>query len=155
MATSVELVLDSKAQVGEGPIWHAQAQRLYWVDIYSDEVHIYDPATGADRAINVGQRVGTVVPRRSGGLMLALHHGFASLDLETGAVDILSDPEKHLPENRFNDGKCDPSGRFWAGTMLNGASENDPPHGSLYTLDANHQVRHRLSHLRISNGIAW
>jgi sugar lactone lactonase YvrE len=155
MANPVELVLDTKAELGEGPIWHAPTQRLYWVNIMQGEVHVYDPGTNTDRAISVGQSVGTVVPRRSGGVMLALNHGFASLDLESGAVSLLVDPEKHLPANRFNDGKCDPAGRFWAGTMLNGAGESDPPHGSLYSLDANHQVRQRLGHLRISNGIVW
>jgi len=68
---------------------------------------------------------------------------------------MLSDPEQDRPENRFNDGKCDPAGRFWAGTMLNGAGESDPPHGSLYSLDAHHHVQHRLSGVRISNGICW
>ena len=155
MATTVELLLDLKAELGEGPIWHAPTQRLYWVNIMAGEVHLYDPQTNTDRAVLVGQSVGTVVPRRSGGVMLALSHGFASLDLDSGAVTMLNDPEKHLPENRFNDGKCDPAGRFWAGTMLNGAGESDPPHGSLYSLDASGQVRQRLVHVRISNGLAW
>jgi len=155
MATTAELLLDLKAELGEGPLWHAPSQRLYWVNIMAGEVHLYDPQANTDRFLTVGQPVGTVVPRRSGGVMLALQHGFASLDLESGAVTMLSDPEKHLPENRFNDGKCDPAGRFWAGTMLNGAGESDPPHGSLYSLDANHQVQRRLGHVRISNGLAW
>src|SRR5258706_4819141 len=155
MATSVELLLDLKAELGEGPIWHAPSQRLYWVNIMAGEVHLYDPKTNTDRFLLVGQSVGTVVPRRTGGVMLALNHGFASLDLDSGAVTMLVDPEKHLPENRFNDGKCDPAGRFWAGTMLNGATESDPPHGSLYSLDASGQVRQRLGRIRISNGICW
>ena len=155
MANPVELVLDSKAELGEGPLWHAPTQRLYWVNIMAGEVHIYDPRANTDRSLSVGQSVGTVVPRRSGGVMLALNHGFASLDLDSGAVSLLQDPEAHLPANRFNDGKCDPAGRFWAGTMLNGASESDPPHGSLYSLDAGHQVTRRLENVRISNGLAW
>ena len=155
VAIAVELLLNLKADLGEGPIWHPPSQRLYWVNIMQGEVHVYDPATNTDRSVSVGQAVGTVVPRRSGGVMLALNHGFASLDLDSGMLTMLQDPEKYLPENRFNDGKCDPAGRFWAGTMLNGAGESDPPHGSLYSLDANHQVKHRLGHIRISNGIAW
>jgi sugar lactone lactonase YvrE len=155
MANPVELVLDTKSELGEGPIWHAPTQRLYWVNIMQGEVHVYDPRTNTDHAIPVGQSVGTVVPRRAGGVMLALNHGFASLDLDSGTVSLLQDPEKHLPENRFNDGKCDPAGRFWAGTMLNGATETSAAAGSLYCLDTAHQVRHRLGHIRISNGLAW
>ena len=155
MATTVELLLDTKAELGEGPIWHAASQRLYWVNIMAGDVHVYDPATNTDRFITVGQPVGTVVPRRSGGVMLAVRHGFASLDLDSGAVAMLADADTDRPENRFNDGKCDPAGRFWAGSMLNGAGEKDPPHGSLYSLDANHQVRRRLGDVRISNGLAW
>src|SRR5258708_27701523 len=154
MATTVELLLDTKAELGEGPIWHAASQRLHWVNIMQGEVHLYDPATNTDRSISVGQPVGTVVPRRSGGVMLALQHGFASLDLDSGAVAMLQDPEKHLPENRFNDGKCDPAGRFWAGTMLNGAGESDPPHGSLYSLDVNTQVRRHVGQARLPTALA-
>jgi sugar lactone lactonase YvrE len=154
MADPVEVVLDAHAHLGEGAIWHSQAQRLYWIDILAGKVHIYDPATAVNRTIDVRQPVGTVVPRRSGGLMLAITHGFASLNLDTEDVTILVDPEAHLPHTRFNDGKCDPSGRFWAGTM----SDADPavPHqGTLYMLDADHNVWPRLSNVSISNGIVW
>ena len=112
-----DLALDARALLGEGPIWDARAGVLYWVDISGCKVHIFNPATGTDRAIDVGQPVGTVVPRRSGGVMVALRDGFAALDLESGALTMIADPEAHLPDNRFNDGKCDPAGRFWAGTM--------------------------------------
>jgi sugar lactone lactonase YvrE len=154
MPDQPQLVLDAKAQLGEGPLWHAQSHRLYWVDIIPGEVHLYDPATGTDRVIQVGQQVGTVVPRASGGLMLALEHGLASLDLDTGEVAVLVDPERHLPNNRFNDGKCDPAGRFWAGTM--GMGDPTPPGaGSLYCLDAQHNLTQRLSGVTCSNGLVW
>ena len=154
MTDQPDLVIDAQAALGEGPLWHAQTQRLYWVDIIPGEVHVYDPAAGTDRCINVGQQVGTVVPRVSGGLMLALEHGFASLDLETERLTLLADPEAHLPGNRFNDGKCDPAGRFWAGTM--GMADPTPPAaGALYCLDAQHQVAQRLSGVTCSNGLVW
>ncbi len=152
MTNTVELVVDAKATLGEGPIWHAQRQVLYWVDILEKKVHIYDPAANQDRAIDVGQYVGTVVPRKSGGLMLALHHGFASLDPDTQQLQIIHDPESHLPDTRFNDGKCDPAGRFWAGTMsLTGAAGA----GSLYCMDKDLRVRKILDKVTVSNGIAW
>jgi sugar lactone lactonase YvrE len=152
MSQSAELVLDIKAALGEGAIWDAELQVLYWVDILGCQVHVYDPANGQDRVVDVGQYVGTVVPRQAGGLMLALHHGFASLDLETGQVKIVADPEQHLPGNRFNDGKCDPAGRFWAGTLaLDGTAEV----ASLYRLDADMSVHKMLDQVTCSNGIVW
>jgi sugar lactone lactonase YvrE len=140
--------------LGEGPLWHAQTRRLYWVDISAGALHVYDPQAQTDRCIQVGQPVGTVVPRRSGGVMLALQHGFASLDLDTEMLTLLHDPEAHLPGNRFNDGKCDPAGRFWAGTM--GLADPTPRGaGSLYCLDAQQLVTRRLSGVTCSNGLAW
>jgi len=148
---NVDLVLDAKAELGEGPIWHSQKQLLYWVDIENHLVHIYDPKTNQDRPINVGQRVGTVVPRKSGGLMVAVHKGFASLDPESGELTILNDPEG-LPQNRFNDGKCDPTGRFWAGTMALSFAKGA---GSLYCLFPDLTAKKMAEDLTISNGLAW
>ncbi|MBL7200810.1 MAG: SMP-30/gluconolactonase/LRE family protein [Anaerolineae bacterium] len=149
---AAELVLDAKADLGEGALWDAKGQVLYWVDIMAGGLHIYDPATGRDRAIDVGQPVGTVVARRSGGVMLAVHHGFASLDLQTGELEIVQDPESHLPGNRFNDGKCDPAGRFWAGTL---AMDGTPRVCGLYRLDPDLSVHKMLEGVTISNGIVW
>jgi sugar lactone lactonase YvrE len=93
-----------------------------------------------------------VVPRRSGGLMLALHHGFASLNFDTEQLEMIADPEKHLPGNRFNDGKCDPAGRFWAGTL---ALDGTPDVAALYRLDADLSVHKVLEGVTCSNGIVW
>ena len=152
MSQSAELVIDARAMLAEGPVWHAQRQLLYWVSILASEVHVFDPATNEDRAIDVGQFVGTVVPRKSGGVIVALHHGIASLDLDTGDLKVLADPEADQPGNRFNDGKCDPAGRFWAGTMSLTYVEGA---GSLYMMDADLSVRPMLGNVTISNGIVW
>lgn len=153
MSGNVKLVLDAKATLGEGAIWHARKLRLYWVDIEGRKVHSYDPGMGKDRSIDVGQPVGTVVPRKSGGLMLALQHGFGQLNLRTREVRIVADPEKGLP-NRFNDGKCDPAGRFWAGTMP--YETGAPPRGgALWCLFADRRVEKKVTGVGCSNGIAW
>ncbi len=152
MATQVELLVDSHSLVGEGPLWDEEKQALYWVDIMSNKVCVYDPAKKKNTALDVGQPVGTVVVRESGGLMLALHHGFGAFDPETKKLTLIADPEAHLPENRFNDGKCDPAGRFWAGTMAFAATEGA---GSLYCLDTDLSVRKVLGDISISNGIVW
>ncbi len=152
MSPSVELILDAQATLGEGALWDAKRQVLYWIDIMERQVHLYDPATQQDRMIQLDQYVGTVVPRRSGGLMLAVHHGFASLDLETERLDVVADPEHDLPGNRFNDGKCDPAGRFWAGTL---ALEGTPHVCNLWRLEADLSVHKMLDGVSVSNGIVW
>ncbi len=152
MDTGVELLVDAHAQVGEGPLWDEERQVLYWVDILSSLLYIYDPATGENRALDVGRHVGTVVTRASGGLMLAVREGFASFDLETQELTLIANPEAHITGNRFNDGKCDPAGRFWAGTMT---YENPTNQGSLYRLDTDLSVHKIFGDVAISNGIIW
>ena len=152
MDTGVELLVDAHAQVGEGPLWDEEQQLLYWVDILSSLLYIYDPATGENRVLDVGRHVGTVVTRASGGLMLAVREGFASFDLETQELTLIANPEAHITGNRFNDGKCDPAGRFWAGTM---AYENPTNQGSLYRLDTDFSVHKIFGDVAISNGIIW
>ena len=150
MGTNAELVLDARAELGEGAIWYDDV--LYWVDITPGKVCIYDPATNANREIGVGQMVGTVVPRARGGLALAVEEGFALLDPDTGELTPLANPEAGIPGNRMNDGKCDPAGRFWAGTMNR---NEDGPTGGLYRMDADHTVHRKLENVSISNGIVW
>ena len=149
----VELAVEKDALVGEGAIWDAEKQVLYWVDILSHELYIYDPASGENRTIPTCQAVGTVVVRQSGGLVVALHNGFAHVDVDSGKITpIGEDPERSIPANRFNDGKCDPAGRLWAGTMeFSGATDQ----GKLYCLDIDHSVSEKLAPVSISNGIVW
>ncbi len=150
MANKAELVLDAKAELGEGAIWHDNV--LYWVDIPPGKVCIYDPGAGTNREIEVGQMVGTVVPRERGGVAVAVENGFGLLDTESGTFTHLRNPEEGNSANRMNDGKCDPGGRFWAGTMDRG-EENAS--GSLYCMDTDHTVHRRLENVTISNGIVW
>ena len=103
-----EVAVSIEAIVGEGAIWDSESGVLYWLDILGSQLYVFDPKTGHNRAIDVGQAVGTVVPRASGGLMVALHNGFAALDLTTEKLTPIADPERAIPANRFNDGKCDP-----------------------------------------------
>lgn len=152
MSKEAELVLDTKVDLGEGPIWDSAKELLYWVNIMEKQLFIFDPETAENRAIDVGQYVGTVVKGRSGHLYLALHHGFAKLDPESEKLTMISDPEAHISGNRFNDGKCDPAGRFWAGTMSIEETSNS---GSLYVLEPSGRTRKMLSDVSISNGIVW
>jgi len=136
---------------GEGPIWANNA--LYYVDIEGHKVLRFDPATGEQKIWEIGERVGTVVPRAKGGLVIAGASGFAFLDEETGEVTHIIDPEAHLSNTRFNDGKCDPAGRFWAGTIdLNSPRQ---PVASLYTLEADLSFSKKFSGVANSNGLVW
>ncbi len=152
MANAVELLVDAHALVGEGPLWDEREQVLYWVDILNSKVYVYDPATGENRGLDVGQHVGTVVLREAGGLMLAVQQGFASFDPESQDLSLIANPEAHVTGNRFNDGKCDPGGRFWAGTM---AYEDPKDSGGLYRLDTDLSVHTIFDGVGISNGIVW
>lgn len=145
-----ELVIDAKADLGEGPVWHDGV--LSWVNIIAGEVHRYDPRTGESDTRNVGQAVGALVPRYGGGLVLALRDGFAALPSMDGALDWLVEVEADNTANRMNDGKCDRAGRFWASTM---AFEATADAGALYRLDPDLSVRKVLDGLTIGNGLAW
>jgi sugar lactone lactonase YvrE len=148
----VELVLDVKATLGEGPCWDHRTGLLYWVDIAGMKVMIHHPISGENRTIQLDQMVGATVPRESGGLVLALQHGFYLLDLETEKLSFIADPESSLTGNRFNDGKCDAKGRFWAGTM---SMKNQKAAGSLYCLETDGSVRKAVGDVTVSNGLGW
>lgn len=139
------------SQWGEGPIWHGN--RLLYVDIEAHKIITFDPAGGAEKIWDVGQRVGTVVPRASGGLVWAGDHGIFVLDENTGTSTPLCDPEAGITTNRFNDGKCDPAGRFWAGTMHLGP--NRTPTGSLWCLHADGSIERKFGPVTVSNGLVW
>lgn len=148
----LELVIDAKATLGEGPCWDHNRQLLYWVDIIEKKLHIYDPVRKTNRTIHLPQYPGAVVPRKSGGVVLAMNRGFYALDLYTEQLTLLASVTNEPKNNRFNDGKCDAAGRFWAGTM---PLEGSEPTGNLYCLDVNLNVRHVLGGIYCSNGIAW
>ncbi|MBK9317035.1 MAG: SMP-30/gluconolactonase/LRE family protein [Acidobacteria bacterium] len=154
MTLKPQLLHDSRCLLGEGPVWDHRSQKLYWVDIESFDVHVIDPNGSEHGVINVGEYVGSLCVRGSGGLILALKSGFAALDPETGEVTPLADVESHLPGNRFNDGKCDPAGRFWAGTLALDEDHGEGK-GNLYCLHADHRVELKAHGVWISNGLAW
>ena len=146
----MEPITSTRAALGEGAIWYEG--KLYWVDIVEKWVYVYDPKSGNEKMIQLDSMVGTVVPRRRGGLVVALQTGFAFLDPETGKTTPIADPEADKPHNRFNDGKCDPRGRLWAGTM---SLDQKQGAGALYMLDAAGNVRKMVDRVSISNGICW
>ena len=148
----VKLLVDAKAKIGEGPIWDDKLQKLLWIDILGNALFVYDPVDGSNLHFDIGQMVGTVVPWRDNEVMLAIQNGFASYNLKTQQLSLIIDPEADKPNNRFNDGKCDPAGRFWAGTM---ALKDQINEGALYSLNTDYTVSKKFGDVAISNGIVW
>ena len=151
MTTKPTRVQAPVATLGEGPVWDDQDQALYWVDIPEGLVHRMD-ASGSFTTWDVGQPAGAVVPRASGGLVVAVRDGFVTLDPASGEVAPLAAVENDRPENRMNDGSCDRAGRFFAGTM---ADDESPHAGTLYRLDPDLSVTTLVTGVGISNGIGW
>jgi sugar lactone lactonase YvrE len=146
----VEVVVAAAAQLGEGPVWDARTGRLAWVDILARRMHLTDVRNGRTDVIDLPLHVGAVVPRASGGWVAALQDGFWAIG--SGSPVPLARVADASPDRRFNDGKCDPAGRFWAGTM---AYDERPGAGALYRLEPDAQVTRVLDGVGISNGLAW
>ena len=147
----VQIIVDAKALLGEGSIWHPLENKLYWIDIEGKLLHIYDPVTKMDMHHNCGARIGTVVHVQSGGALVALQNGIHKIDTETGELTFMINPLND-PAIRFNDGKCDPSGRFWVGTYaLDGRKEV----AVLYRFDPDKSIHLMLKNITNSNGVVW
>ena len=148
-----EIIRAAGALLGEGPAWDARSESLYWVDILGKRVHFHrDHEHGH---IQLEAMPGCLAPCKDGGLVLALSASggdscFAHLETASGRLTALAAVEEP-PSNRFNDGKCDPRGRFLAGTM---DRDEKAASGSLYSFDGKRTTR-LLAGLRISNGLAW
>jgi sugar lactone lactonase YvrE len=146
------IVLQHNCLLGEGPVWDAKNKLICWVDILNGEIHEYSPEQKTHRAIGVHQMIGSIAICTNGNFIAALQNGFAFIDRITGAVKMIVDPEDHLSHNRFNDGKCDPAGRFWAGTM---SLSEEPGTGNLYAIEKDLIVTRKIEGVTISNGMAW
>jgi sugar lactone lactonase YvrE len=143
---------ETRATLGEGAIWSSRDQALYWVDIVNGEVQVFEPATRKARVFPIGQVVGTIVRRRAGGLILALHHGVAAFHLDSGELDFITEDVHKSTDHRLNDGKCDPAGRLWVGTIALGAESGT---SALYRINSDHSVHRVCAGVTNSNGIAW
>ena len=146
------LVLKVETKLGEGAIWNHKSQELFWVDIEGKTLHIYNPALRQDQIFRLDQRIGTVVPTSERKAVVALEDGIYMMDLRRGATDLLVRPAEHGEGLRFNDGKCDPAGRIWVGSMH---LQQTPGAAALYRIDAAGNAAKMLDSVTISNGIVW
>ena len=147
---AVETVVAVGAELGEGPVWDARSGRVAWVDILGRHVHLTHPLTGATESIETPLHVGAITPRARGGFIAALQDGFWVIgDGEPRRITTIPEARSGL---RFNDGKCDLAGRFWAGTM---AYDQAAGAAALYRLDADGRSTRVIDGVTISNGIDW
>ncbi len=138
--------------LGEGPVWCPQTQALWWVDIKAPAVRRWDSATDAVRSWTMPEDAGSLALRVGGGVLVALKSGFCFLDPDTGSVTPAAPPHGEEAMMRFNDGRCDRQGRFWAGTM---DDVDCSFRGRLYRLDPSGDVRAVLEGIAIPNGLCW
>ena len=124
IAPKVQLELQINAQLGEGPFWNYKTQQLCWIDILSKKLYLYAPISKESISFEMPSRIGTVVPQTDSTVVVALENGIYIQNIENGRLSLLSDVEADRPENRFNDGKCDPNGNLWVGSMH--LAEKDP-----------------------------
>lgn len=147
-----ECVFSGGAVLAEGPVWDDQTQTLFWLDIERGRICRFDPASQSNQEWLLGTRVGFAVKTDQGDLLAGTQEGLVRFSCETGRSSPYANPEAGLPNNRFNDGKCDHEGRLWAGTMCIDESVTG---GSLYRVDVNGELSNHASPVAISNGLAW
>ena len=136
--------------LGESPLWHADEQRLYWVDIPGLQLHRFDPATGRHDEWHLPSEPACCVPLLGGGLLLAMRDGLWRFDPATGQRQRVASPPYDPARQRFNDGKADAQGRFWVGTL----DDRRLPEAALYRLAGGALVR-VAEGITVSNGLAF
>ncbi len=147
-----KVVIKHCCLLGEGVIWDKKQNLISWLDIEKGKIHEYNPGVQKHNVIEVNQKIGAIALCNNGGYIAAMKNGIGFINRSTHAIKIIADPESAIPDNRFNDGKCDPFGRFWAGTM----SETEEPHaGNLYVLNKDLSIEKKMEGVTVSNGMAW
>jgi sugar lactone lactonase YvrE len=151
-ASPFRCVLDARASLGECPVWSGVEQVLYWVDINAPSLNRFDPATGRNTAVAMPESIGCFALRGSGGFVVALRDGFWLAAADGGLVRKVGDAPYDRASHRFNDGRCDAQGRFFAGSMN---EARDAASAALVRLDPDFRQTQVLSGMTISNGLAW
>jgi sugar lactone lactonase YvrE len=149
---NANLEYQTEAHLGEGPVWDEINQKLWWVDILSCTLNCYDPASKENKSFDVGEHIGAAVLRKQGGLLLALKSGLAFFDVKSETIKRIDNSFTLGEGSRCNDGKCDPSGRFWLGTLDYDLEEGS---GNLFCMNWDLKVDQKLDQLTIPNGMAW
>jgi L-arabinonolactonase len=148
----IDVLIDVKPLLGEGPLWDVDAQRLYFIDSLGKRVFRCTEHGGEVASWIVPEAIGSMALRKKGGAIVSLKSGFHTLDLTTGDLTLVAAPEPELRNNRLNDGKVDAAGRFIAGSMDMGESA---PSGNLWSLAPDFSLRKLDEKIIVSNGPCW
>ncbi|MES2902476.1 MAG: SMP-30/gluconolactonase/LRE family protein [Pseudomonadota bacterium] len=151
-ADSIQVVHAEPMLVGECPLWHPAEQSLYWVDIGGFSVHRYHPASGAHRAWRFDSEPAALAIHADGGLVLAMRRGFAHLDTASGQLTTMLDAPYDQSKIRFNDGRVDPAGRFWVGTIY---EPRDRQGAEMYCLEKGKLSLKWAGGMTVSNGLGF
>ena len=147
----VRVAVAAAAQLGESPVWHPHEQALYYCDIPGHRLLRFEPKTGELRHWQFDTDVASLAPALDGSLLLAMRDGLWRFDPASGERTWVAEPPYDPATERFNDGKCDPQGRFWVGTIY---EPRDPPLASLHCFTQGRLVR-KAEGLTVVNGLAW
>lgn len=147
-----EVVLAAKARLGEGPCWDARAASLLWVDILAGVVHRFDPQTGINDSVSTGQNVSVALPCDDGRVLVGLQESLALLNFAEGTLTPHRAGRVEGPPNRFNDGKCDATGRLWIGSA---AQSGEGRTGALFRIEGDGPAVRQLGGVACSNGLGW
>lgn len=148
----IDLLVDCKTILGEGPVWDVQEQRLYWIDSLGCAIHRSDARGQQHRIWQLPCEIGSMTLRRSGGALLALRSGLHFFDFDEARLSLVAHPEKHQPQARLNDGKVDREGRFVVGSMDMGEETSI---GSMYRFSPDLGLETLAEGFAISNGPCW
>jgi sugar lactone lactonase YvrE len=147
-------VTDNAAQLGEGAMWDYRTNLLYWIDIEGKSLHRYNPETKQDKVMTLHKRPGTVVLTKDvNSCVVALEDTICEVSMEKNTITAISGPSFNGAPVRFNDGKCDPLGNFWIGTV--DCKDYANPIAKLYRMEADKTFTVEKEGVTISNGIAW
>ena len=151
MSTTWQTVTTQPCALGESPFWHPTEQQLYWVDIPGQQIHRCNVFMGSVESWAMPSEPGCIAPAESGGLVIALRDGIYRAHQWGGTLHLLAAAQHDTTTTRFNDGKADPAGRFWAGTMF---EPRTTASAQLFSLDGG-ALQVKVSHATIANGLAW
>lgn len=147
----VRLVVAEPCILGESPLWHPREQVLYWCDIPGHRLYRLDPASQDLRHWQFDTDLSSIAPMLDGGMLLAMRDGLWRLDLQSGARKRLAAPPYDPSVERFNDGKCDPQGRYWVGTIY---EPRTPALAGLYCYSGG-VLKARAAGVTVANGLGW
>jgi sugar lactone lactonase YvrE len=150
--TAIDVVQREEALVGEGPVWLPHERALYWLDIKGLKIFRFDGETRTAQSWPTPEREGALIPRRQGGFIALAKSGIYATEPPFSRFDKLGHPDADQPSNRFNDAKCDPAGRLWAGTM---DDDERKASGRLYRLDDRTSWTRVRDNVNLSNGLGW